>query len=455
MGARVHVTSEYDFRSTQYGSVTTDARGRFSISGVPDGKKYLYVFGNQPAFWVAGVTPFEMVGAGTTAPDTYLCKSFDLVSPKKDESVSSSRPALRWESYPDAIDYSVRVIRVGQPNYTFSRGDSDPHTRATDVQVDVDLPPGEYRWRVDAFNTAGHIIGCSNYLQHSFRVPSPSDAPSTFDQTPVPSSRPAPVPAPFVQSGNVLAITTAVGQDGTRYQFEIPEKRADTLPPWDQRAASEPPLSMTEARRIAEAWLTSRTPEIKTFELSGLSLVKVPPRLPTGPCAAGGCWYYRASFDPVVGGRRLSGGGDFTVVVLLDGSIVEPRVEQRPAAGTGGAGGGAGSRSSTEQNAGLDNAAGVYRPGNGVTPPRVVRQVATQYTDAARRARVQGSVLVECVVNTDGTVGNVKVVRSLDSVYGLDEEAVKAATQWRFTPGTRMGEPVPVLVTLEMTFSLR
>jgi protein TonB len=85
----------------------------------------------------------------------------------------------------------------------------------------------------------------------------------------------------------------------------------------------------------------------------------------------------------------------------------------------------------------------------------VVRQVATQYTDAARRARVQGSVLVECVVNTDGTVGNVKVVRSLDSVYGLDEEAVKAATQWRFTPGTRMGEPVPVLVTLEMTFSLR
>src|ERR1700730_1264613 len=53
MGARVHVTSEYDFRSTQYGSVTTDARGRFSISGVPDGKKYLYVLGNQPAFWVA------------------------------------------------------------------------------------------------------------------------------------------------------------------------------------------------------------------------------------------------------------------------------------------------------------------------------------------------------------------------------------------------------------------
>jgi periplasmic protein TonB len=97
----------------------------------------------------------------------------------------------------------------------------------------------------------------------------------------------------------------------------------------------------------------------------------------------------------------------------------------------------------------------VYRPGNGVTPPQVVRRVDTKYTDAARRAKVQGTVVVECVVNTDGTVGSVRVVRSLDTVYGLDEEALKAAKQWRFTPGTRMGVPVPVLISLEMTFSLR
>jgi TonB family protein len=55
----------------------------------------------------------------------------------------------------------------------------------------------------------------------------------------------------------------------------------------------------------------------------------------------------------------------------------------------------------------------------------------------------------------DGTVGDVKVTRSLDSVFGLDQEAIKAARQWRFRPGMRMGEPVPVIITIELTFTLR
>jgi TonB family protein len=46
-------------------------------------------------------------------------------------------------------------------------------------------------------------------------------------------------------------------------------------------------------------------------------------------------------------------------------------------------------------------------------------------------------------------------VRSLDSTFGLDQEAIKAAKQWRFRPGTRFGEPVAVLVTIELTFTLR
>ena len=64
-------------------------------------------------------------------------------------------------------------------------------------------------------------------------------------------------------------------------------------------------------------------------------------------------------------------------------------------------------------------------------------------------------VLLECVVRPDGSVGNVQVVRSLDSTFGLDQEAVNAARQWHFAPGTRMGEPVAVLVTIELTFTLR
>jgi protein TonB len=85
----------------------------------------------------------------------------------------------------------------------------------------------------------------------------------------------------------------------------------------------------------------------------------------------------------------------------------------------------------------------------------LLREVKPQYTSDAMRAKIQGTVLVECVVNKDGTVGEVQVVRSLDSVFGLDQEAVKAARQWRFRPGTRLGEPVPVLITIQLDFSLR
>ena len=95
------------------------------------------------------------------------------------------------------------------------------------------------------------------------------------------------------------------------------------------------------------------------------------------------------------------------------------------------------------------------RPGNGVETPKVLREVKPQYTPQAMRAKIQGQVLLECVVNTDGSVSNIKVVRSLDSSFGLDQEAVKAARQWQFVPGTRLGQPVPVLVTIEIAFTLR
>jgi periplasmic protein TonB len=67
------------------------------------------------------------------------------------------------------------------------------------------------------------------------------------------------------------------------------------------------------------------------------------------------------------------------------------------------------------------------------------------------RQKIRGAVLLECVVRADGTVGDVKVVRSLDANYGLDQEAIKAVKQWVFAPGTRSGEPVPVMVSLELS----
>ena len=98
---------------------------------------------------------------------------------------------------------------------------------------------------------------------------------------------------------------------------------------------------------------------------------------------------------------------------------------------------------------------GEYKPGNGVTIPQLVREVKPAYTAEAMRAKVQGTVWLECVVMPDGTVGRVQVVRSLDNTFGLDQEAIKAAKQWRFRPGMRLGEPVPVLITIELAFTLR
>jgi protein TonB len=146
------------------------------------------------------------------------------------------------------------------------------------------------------------------------------------------------------------------------------------------------------------------------------------------------------------------------------GAITPEAIVPSPSAGsgTGGGGGtgeGGGSGSGNGRGLGSGNTAGVgggeYDIGNGVTQPRVLREVKPAYTAEAMRAKVQGVVWLRCVVMPDGSVGRVEVVRSLDSTFGLDQEAVKAARQWRFSPGMRLGEPVSVRITIELTFTLR
>lgn len=125
-------------------------------------------------------------------------------------------------------------------------------------------------------------------------------------------------------------------------------------------------------------------------------------------------------------------------------------------AGTGtGSGMGPGAGSGLGPGTGGGTGGGAYRPGNGVTMPRLLREVKPNYTTDAMRAKIQGTVLLECVVSTAGEVTQVEILRSLDRTFGLDQEAIKAAKQWLFTPGSRMGEPVPVVVTIELTFTLR
>ena len=98
---------------------------------------------------------------------------------------------------------------------------------------------------------------------------------------------------------------------------------------------------------------------------------------------------------------------------------------------------------------------GVYRAGPGVVLPRVTASPKPHYTVEALRAKVQGTVLVECVVDVNGLCRSIEVVRSLDSTFGLDEQAVASVRKWRFHPGAGLGMPAPVLVTVEVSFHLR
>jgi periplasmic protein TonB len=96
-----------------------------------------------------------------------------------------------------------------------------------------------------------------------------------------------------------------------------------------------------------------------------------------------------------------------------------------------------------------------YEIGNGVVPPRLIREIKPGYTPEAMRARIQGMVTLQAVVLPDGSVGTARVIRSLDSTFGLDQEAVKTVKLWRFTSGTLAGRAVPVVVEIELTFTLR
>jgi TonB family protein len=79
--------------------------------------------------------------------------------------------------------------------------------------------------------------------------------------------------------------------------------------------------------------------------------------------------------------------------------------------------------------------------------------VKPTYTDEARRRTIEGDVLLEIVVRSNGSVGDVKVLRSLGA--GLEQRAIDAVRQWRFGPARRQGTPVDVVVEVSVEFKLR
>lgn len=118
-----------------------------------------------------------------------------------------------------------------------------------------------------------------------------------------------------------------------------------------------------------------------------------------------------------------------------------------------GTGLGQGDGSGVGDGSGGGTGGGPYRPGSGVEPPRLLREVKADYTDEARRANIEGEVVLEIVVRSNGTVGDVKVLRGLRG--GLSEQAIAAVRQWRFSPGRMRGVPVDVVVEVGVEFRLR
>src|SRR6266496_2416346 len=95
---------------------------------------------------------------------------------------------------------------------------------------------------------------------------------------------------------------------------------------------------------------------------------------------------------------------------------------------------------------------GVFRIGGGVTPPKEVFSPEPEYSEEARKAKFQGTCVVQLVVGPDGLPHDMKVVRTLG--LGLDEKAIEAVQKWKFEPGKKDGVPVATLVNVEVQFHL-
>jgi TonB family protein len=95
---------------------------------------------------------------------------------------------------------------------------------------------------------------------------------------------------------------------------------------------------------------------------------------------------------------------------------------------------------------------GVYNVGNGVTPPKPVFMPNPEYTDNARKKKINGTVLVAMIVTQEGTVRDAKVVKSLEK--GLDQQALATVSTWKFEPATKDGKPVAVHLNIDVSFHI-
>lgn len=255
----------------------------------------------------------------------------------------------------------------------------------------------------------------------------------------------AQLPAPSPASG--VRVNSVLRQDGNLQIWEIGQDRLAALP--QSASAGSIPLTGAQAIDVARAWLSRQAPAAKGWTAVTTTLRRFGTEGP-GAAPPNG-WFYAVLLEPdnrgsVAPAVAFSDAGRFWVVVLLDGSVVEPTIVDV-------------SKPATQLSTASSSTQGpteVYTvgPGTGVTPPRLIAAPKPRYTADAMRARIEGRVRLRCVVNTDGVCEDIRVAESLDTVYGLDAEAIHAARQWRFAPGTRGGQPVKVGIIIELSFNV-
>ena len=104
----------------------------------------------------------------------------------------------------------------------------------------------------------------------------------------------------------------------------------------------------------------------------------------------------------------------------------------------------------------MESGLGIYRTCQShVIAPTRVTAIKPLYTPEAMRAKIEGTVVLGAVIGTDGSVQDVRVLQSLDTVYGLDANAIDAVRRSTFTPGRLGANAVPVVVIIEHQFTLR
>ncbi len=175
----------------------------------------------------------------------------------------------------------------------------------------------------------------------------------------------------------------------------------------------------------------------KQFTPPVVTLPKTAPKLPVEDTVVGpnlNLLKAEREGDPLSKVLSLSGGPGTNGIGSGDGGGVGPGNTNRAGVGPG----------SSYGNA--------IRLGKGVTAPRAIFTPEPEFSEEARKIKLQGVVVLGIMVGADGHPRNLRIERSLG--YGLDEKALEAVRTWRFEPGTKDGHPVSVQMNIEVHFNL-